>query len=43
MVNIAFVLISVYYILLIREKILAEKKIKELERTKENERKNNDN
>lgn len=43
MVNVAFVLISAYYIMLIREKILADKKLKELERMTENERKNNDN
>ena len=43
MVNLAFVLISAYYIMLIREKLLAEKKLKELERMNENERKNNDN
>lgn len=43
MVNLAFLLISAYYIMLIREKLLAEKKLKELERLNENERKNNDN
>lgn len=43
MVNLAFVLISAYYIMLIRKELLAEKKLKELERLNENERKNNDN
>lgn len=43
MVNLTFLFISAYYILLINDNIRANKKRKELERMTENERKNNDN